>query len=64
MGDAKKWYWCLRHQRVELEDEGCANDQRLGPYASPEDAAHWTDKVEARNEEWDEEDRAWEGDGD
>jgi hypothetical protein len=60
--EAMRWYWCLRHRRVEPADEGCANDQRLGPYSSPEEAEHWKDKVEARNEAWDEEDRAWEGD--
>lgn len=62
MTDAKQWYWCLRHQRVEPADEGCANDQRMGPYPSREEAEHWKAKVAARNEEWDEEDREWEGD--
>ena len=27
------WYYCLVHQQVEPE-EGCANAERLGPYAT------------------------------
>ena len=50
------WYWCLSHQRVEEEDSGCANSDRLGPYPSPEAAANWKATAEARNEEWDRED--------
>jgi hypothetical protein len=34
----------------------------MGPYPSREEAANWREKVEARNDEWDEEDRRWEGD--
>ena len=64
MSETKQWYWCLRHQRVESEDTGCANDQRMGPYPSADAAEHWKDKVESRNEAWDEEDRKWEGDAD
>jgi hypothetical protein len=46
------WYWCLTHQRVEPED-GCANAERLGPYASREEAAAALDTAAARNEAWD-----------
>ncbi len=59
---AGEWYWCLDHERAEPADEACAPAQRLGPYASKEEAIHWQDRVEARNEAWDEEDRRWEGD--
>ncbi len=55
------WYWCMRHQAVEPADRGCPPDQRTGPYATEEEARHWRDKVEARNEAWEEEDRRWEG---
>lgn len=58
-----EWYFCLRHQTVEREGEGCANDHRMGPYPSREAAENWKETVDARNEEWDAEDRAWEGDG-
>lgn len=62
MGGHMAWYWCLRHEKVEPADQGCANDHRMGPYSSPEEAEHWKDKVDARNDQWDEEDRQWEGD--
>lgn len=60
---AETWYWCLAHEQVEPADSGCANDQRMGPYPSPEAAAHWKDKVEQRNQAWEEEDERWEGGG-
>ncbi len=59
-----QWFWCLRHQTVEPADGGCADDQRMGPYSSREEAAHWREQVEARNEKWEAEDRKWEGDDD
>ncbi len=33
------WYYCLEHHAVEPE-EGCANAERLGPYATHTDAEH------------------------
>lgn len=59
---ANEWYWCLEHKTVEPGGQGCPNDRRMGPYPSPEAAANWREKVEARNEAWDEADREWEGD--
>lgn len=56
------WYWCMRHNRAEEAGAACAADDRLGPYESKDAAEHWKDRVEARNEKWDEEDRAWTGD--
>lgn len=55
------WYWCLRHDRAEEAGAACAADDRLGPYDSKDAAEHWRDKVQARNEKWDQEDRAWSG---
>ena len=55
------WYWCLRHERAEAAASTCAPDDRLGPYASRDAAEHWKERVDARNEQWDEEDRAWSG---
>ncbi|MEN3314580.1 MAG: hypothetical protein V7605_814 [Acidimicrobiaceae bacterium] len=57
-----EWFWCLRHQRPEQGEGACEAEQRLGPYASEAEARAWKDKVEDRNEEWDAEDRRWEGD--
>ena len=51
MSDTEHWF-CLKHHTVEQAD-GCKNADRLGPYATPEDASHALDKVEERNEEWD-----------
>jgi len=34
----------------------------LGPYPSRDAAEHWKEKVEARNEAWDADDKAWSGD--
>lgn len=56
---AEYWY-CLKHHEVEGE-EGCRNADRLGPYASPEEASHALEKVEERNEAW-ESDPAWNDD--
>ena len=49
------WYYCLVHQKVEPE-EGCANDERLGPYATEADAEHALERVHERNEAFDAED--------
>ena len=45
------WY-CLKHHAVEGRD-GCKNADRLGPYASEAEASRALDKVQERNEEWD-----------
>lgn len=59
-----EWFWCLRHQRVEGPEEYCGAEDRLGPYASAAEAENWRERVAERNEEWDADDRAWEGDED
>jgi hypothetical protein len=48
---AKYWY-CLKHHAVE-PPEGCAYADRLGPYATEEEAEHALEKVQERNEAWD-----------
>lgn len=50
--ESGEWYWCLRHSAVEPAD-GCANNRRMGPYASAEEARNWRQRVEDRNEVWD-----------
>ena len=57
-----QWYWCFDHERAEPGAQACRADERLGPYPSKAEAENWRTKVEARNEEWDAEDRKWEGD--
>lgn len=51
MSDVEHWF-CLTHHSVEGAD-GCRNQDRLGPYSSAEEAARALDKVQERNEEWD-----------
>jgi hypothetical protein len=57
----QQWWWCLRHQAVEPAD-GCANRNRLGPFATVEEAAGALQTVQGRNARYDREDSAWEGD--
>lgn len=46
-------YWfCFKHHTVEGE-EGCKNADRLGPYSSEAEASRALEKVEERNEAWD-----------
>ena len=55
-----KYWYCLKHHAVEPE-EGCGQKDRLGPYDSEADAARALEKVQERNEEWDN-DPAWNDD--
>lgn len=50
-GKPGEWYYCVRHQKVE-EGPECRAADRLGPYASPEEAAHAMETARERNEEW------------
>ena len=51
-----QWWYCIQHKTVEGDDVACKAVDRLGPYASREDASHALEKVAARNEKWDSED--------
>ncbi len=55
-----EFYFCLKHHVVEPE-EGCRAKDRLGPYATREEAEHALDRVEERNEAWDD-DPTWNDD--
>jgi hypothetical protein len=52
--DQSRWY-CLTHRTVE-HGPGCPNKERLGPFATEQEAAHALDKVRQRNEDWDKDD--------
>ncbi|MDR6172742.1 hypothetical protein QE366_000001, partial [Nocardioides zeae] len=41
------WWFCLKHHTVEPRS-GCKNKDRLGPYATREEASHALEKVEER----------------
>ncbi len=51
------YWWCLTHVRVE-QGPGCPNNERLGPYATREQAESAIARTRARTEEQDEIDRA------
>lgn len=51
MSETEYWF-CLTHRTVEGAD-GCRNADRLGPYASADEASRALEKVEERNEQWD-----------
>ncbi len=60
MSENEYWF-CLTHHAVEGRD-GCKNADRLGPYASADEASHALEKVQQRNEQWDN-DPDWNDDG-
>ena len=49
---AEEYWYCLKHHAVEPR-EGCKNADRLGPYPTREDASRALEKVQQRNEAWD-----------
>ncbi len=57
MDDDDKWYYCLKHGTVE-QGPGCRAADRLGPYATREEAEQALTRVAQRNETWDAEDDA------
>lgn len=59
MSDTNAYYWCLRHNRVETDDDKCPERFLLGPYPTAEEATHALEKVHERNERLDEEDARW-----
>jgi hypothetical protein len=60
-GIGTQYFWCLRHNRVETEENACPARYQLGPYASRAEAEHALEKVRDRNAEWDAEDARWTG---
>jgi hypothetical protein len=55
MNEDQSWWYCLKHGNVE-QGPGCPGKDRLGPYATREEAEHALDRVRERNEEWDAQD--------
>jgi len=58
--DSEQWYWCTKDDRAE-RGPGCPAQFRMGPYASREEALNWQQKVEGRNDRWEDDDERWEG---
>ncbi|CAO5146870.1 hypothetical protein FAIPA1_100060 [Frankia sp. AiPs1] len=48
----------MDHDRVENPPDAPGH-RRLGPYETAEQAANWRQRLDDRNEQWDEEDRRW-----
>ena len=58
------FWWCLTHGAVEgsaTDDSGCANMDRLGPYATHEQAATALERTRARTAANDARDEAEDG---
>jgi len=51
-GKEGEWYFCLKHHKVE-EGPECPARNRMGPYATPEEAGRALERAAERNEEWD-----------
>ncbi len=60
-GGGRRYYWCLRHNRVETDDNACAERHRLGPYDTAAQAERALDRVAERNAAWEAEDARWSG---
>jgi len=59
VAESGKFWWCLKHKRVETDENRCKAADRLGPYDTAADAERALQTVAARNEAWDAEDRRW-----
>lgn len=60
MSESNQWWYCLRHRTVE-ETDVCANSERLGPYATRQEAEQALQTAAARTEAW-ESDPDWNDD--
>lgn len=60
MSDRTEWYWDLERKVAVPATERGAGDHTLGPYPTRAEAMNWETKVEQRNEDWKEDDVAWE----
>ncbi|MGZ4611094.1 MAG: hypothetical protein ACXV2H_12615 [Actinomycetes bacterium] len=54
----RQFWWSLTHQRVE-EGPGSPNAERMGPYATYEEAASAIDRAKERTAEQDAKDTDW-----
>jgi hypothetical protein len=60
-GKTGRYYWCLRHKRVETDANVCAERYTMGPYPSAAEAERALDTVAERNRAADAEDARWTG---
>ncbi|MFJ6214864.1 hypothetical protein ACIQGZ_16250 [Streptomyces sp. NPDC092296] len=55
-GKPGEWFYCVQHHKVE-EGPECPARDRLGPYASRDDAEHALQTAAERNQKWDKDPR-------
>lgn len=55
------YYWCLRHNRVETDNDVCPASKTMGPYGTVTEAEQALTRVAERNERLDAEDARWTG---
>jgi hypothetical protein len=55
------YYWCLRHNRVESDQDVCPASRTMGPYETRAEAEQALARVAERNERLDAEDAQWNG---
>ena len=53
----RQWYYCLNHKTVE-QGQSCANSERLGPYATAQEAEAALATAAEKTEAW-ENDPRW-----
>ena len=60
----EQWYWDLKKGKAVPASERGPADEVLGPYPSKDEAEHWRDRLEERNQAWEQADKEWEGEDD
>ncbi|MGE7434356.1 hypothetical protein [Kitasatospora sp. NPDC001175] len=50
-GKSGEWFYCIKHAKVE-EGPECPAKDRLGPYATREEATHALEIAAERDREW------------
>ncbi|MEI2810855.1 MAG: hypothetical protein V9F00_11855 [Nocardioides sp.] len=51
--DQLQFWYCIKHHAVEMPGSMCPVIDRLGPYATADEAANALAKAQQRNQEWD-----------
>ncbi|MDI1464435.1 hypothetical protein QEZ54_26025 [Catellatospora sp. KI3] len=61
VGNPPQYFWCVAHHRVETGKDRCPAKNLLGPYGTAAEAEQALQRVQERNEQWDEDDARWSG---
>jgi hypothetical protein len=56
MSNQQRWWYSLTRNTVEDDNGPTRGKDRLGPYATREEASRALEKVQERNQEWDAQD--------